>query len=497
MSITTPTPVTDPEELPTRRGTPGRRRAHPADVHPSSSATAVVDEFAMPVQPGWVPRRRRLLDRMGYYVPAATGAPTTTRQAEILNPAIIAAPMQFQGLLSGVETLSKTPATHDPIQAYRDGKVDSPNVCTLGDVGTRKSTLMKSGYVLRPLGLLERRMVVVDIKSAGPSAGCGEYTATAETVGVTPIRCEIGDSQSSRLNLLDPKLRLTREGTSGAGAIGVLLQAAAILNDNTELTRFEKKAVRAALKRAEAHVAELGRDVTVMDVLPYLGNVDDIDEFRGLPLHAKELMFTAGYGVRVLLERLPEEMPGLFDGDTINTVKLGEKATFFDFSQLPEEGPARSIGMMLANAWTIGSIRASGGKFRTNFCVDEGWFLVGGPMGKVIRSNAKLSRALGMSNIVNLHHPSDVPADDPAIAFIKEAGTLHLFRQSKRDDAEMVATLAGLKPGAVEQLMTLPAGQYFTKVGLQAETRVRHVRSSVEARIADTSQGLMGDEAGA
>ncbi len=90
-----------------------------------------------------------------------------------------------------------------------------------------------------------------------------------------------------------------------------------------------------------------------------------------------------------------------------------------------------------------------------------------------------------------------MPADDPAIAFIKEAGTLHLFRQSKRDDAEMVATLAGLKPSAVEQLMPLPAGQYFTKVGLQADTRVRHVRSSVEARITYTWQGLMGDEAGA
>ena len=495
MSITIRTPVDEPAELPSRRSTLGRRRTQPAA--PDTTSAVVVDEFAMPEQPGWVPRRNRLLDRMGYYVPASAGAPTTTRQAEILNTAIIAAPMQFQGLLSGVETLSKTPATNDQIQAYKDGKVESPNVCTLGDVGVYKSTLMKCDYVLRPLTLAGRRVIVVDIKPAGPSAGCGEYTATAEEIGVQPIRCEIGDPTSSTLNLCDPKLRLTREGTTGAGAIGILLQAAAILNENTELDRFEKKAVRAALKRAEAHVAELGRDVTVMDVLPYLGNVDDVDDFRTLPTHAKDAMFMAGYGVRVLLERLPEELPGLFDGDTSKSVKLGEKATFFDFSQLPEDGPARSIGMMLANAWTIGSIRASGGKFRTNFCVDEGWFLVGGPMGKVIQANSKVSRANGMSNIVNLHHPSDVPAHDPAIAFIKEAGTLHLFRQSKRDDAEMVANLAGLKPGAVEQLMTLPAGQHFKKVGTAAETRVRHVRSSLEARVTDTSQGLMGAREGA
>lgn len=489
MSIDTAALVDEAEELPSRRSVLGKRRPVKGEVEP---AKPVIDEFALPEQRGWVPHRRRLLDKMGYYQPVAAGAPTTTRQAEILNPAIIAAPMQFEGLLSGVETLAKTPATNDQIQAYADGLVDSPNVCTLGDVGVRKSTLMKCDYVLRPLTLEGRRVVVVDIKVAGPSAGYGEYTPLAETIGETPIRSEIGDPDSCRLNLLDPKLRLTREGTAGAGAIGVLQQAAAILNDNQELDRFEKKAVRAALKYAEAHVAELGRDVTVMDVLPYLGNIDDIPEFAALPSHAKDVMFMAGYGVRVLLERLPEEMPGLFDGDTSSKVKLGQKATFFDFSQLPEEGPARSIGMMLANAWTLGTIKASGGKFRTNFCVDEGWFLVGGPMGKVIRSNSKLSRALGMSNIVNLHHPSDVPADDPAIAFIKEAGTLHLFRQSKRDDAEMVASLAGLKPGAVEQLMTLPAGQHFKKVGLAAETRVRHVRSSIEARVTDTSQGLIG-----
>ncbi|WP_202567714.1 hypothetical protein [Agreia sp. COWG] len=455
----------------------------------------MVDEFALPDPVGWVPKRSRLLDRIGFYVPTVAGAPTTTRQAEILNPAVIAAPMQFQGLLSGVETLAKTPSTNDQIQAYADGLVDSPNVCTTGDVGVGKSTLMKCDFVLRPMGLKGRRVVVVDIKPFGPSAGYGEYTPLAEEIGEEPIRFEIGDPDSSRLNLLDSRLRLTREGTSGSGAVGVLQQAAAVLNDNVELDRFEKKAVRTALRLAEAQANEKGREVTVMDVLPFLGNIDDIPEFRPLPAKAQDVMFMAGYGVRVLLERVPEELPGLFDLETSKKVKLGQKATFFDFSQLPEDGPARSIGMMLTNAWTLGTIKASGGKFRTNFCVDEGWFLVGGPMGKVMRSNAKLSRALGLSNIVNLHHVSDVPPDDPAIAFIKEAGTLYLYRQSKRDDAEMMASLAGLKPGGVEQLMTLPKGQYYKKMGLAAETRVRHVRSATETRITDTTMGLLGAEA--
>lgn len=453
-----------------------------------------VDEFALPERKGWSAKRGRFLDRIGFYTPAAPGAPTTTRQAEILNTAVIAAPMQFQGLLSGVETLAKTPATNDQVQAYAENLVDSPNVCNLGDVGVGKSTLMKTDFVLRAITLKGRRVVVVDIKPYSPSSGHGEYTPVAEEARVTPLRFEIGDPDSFCLNLCDSRLRQTREGTVGAGAVGVLQQAAAVLNDNVELDRFEKKALRVALKAAEAAVAERRREeVTVMDVLPFLGNIDDIAEFTALPPKAQDVMFMSGYGVRVLLERLPEELPGLFEEETSKGVKLGEKATFFDFSQLPEDGPARSIGMMLANAWTLGTIRASGGKFRTNFCVDEGWFLVGGPMGKIIQANAKLSRALGLSNIVNLHHVSDVPEGDPAIAFIKEAGTLNLFRQSKRNDAEMVADLAGLKPGGAEQLMTLPKGQYFKKMGLAAETRVRHVRSTVETRITDTTAGLLGE----
>lgn len=463
-------------------------------VDTTATSTDAADELARPERKGWTAKRGRFLDRIGFYVPSAAGAPTTTRQAEILNTAVVAAPMQFQGLLSGVETLAKTPSTNDQVQAYGEGLVDSPNVCNLGDVGVGKSTLMKTDFLFRVLTLRGRRVVVVDIKPYGPSAGYGEYTPAAEEARVTPLRFEIGDPDSSRLNLCDSRLRQGREGTTGAGAIGVLQQTAAVLNDNVELDRFEKKATRAALKQAEAAVAERGRtEITVMDVLPFLGNIDDIPEFKALPAKAQDAMFWAGYGVRVLLERLPEEMPGLFDGETSKKVKLGEKATFFDFSQLPEDGPARSIGMMLANAWTLGSIRSSGGKFRTNFLVDEGWFLVGGPMGKVIRSNAKLSRALGLSNVVNLHHVSDIPEGDPAIAFIKEAGTLNLFRQSKRDEAEMVADLAGLKPGGAEQLMTLPKGQYFKKMGLAAETRVRHVRSSTEIRITDTTAGLLGE----
>jgi hypothetical protein len=72
--------------------------------------------------------------------------------------------------------------------------------------------------------------------------------------------------------------------------------------------------------------------------------------------------------------------------------------------------------------------------WRTNFIAEEGWHLLGGPGGKVIRSKSKLSRGLGVSIVSALHHISDVPAGSEAIAMIKEAQTLHLFRQEHDDD---------------------------------------------------------------
>jgi hypothetical protein len=451
----------------------------------------LVDEHGFPIREerGWVPPRKKLRARMGYYEPAGRGAPSTSRQVEILNTAVVAAPIQFQGLLSGVETLSSTPSVNDQFEAYRRNLVESPNVCTIGDVGVGKSTLMKCDYTLRPLTLKGRRVVVIDIKAYKSGADYGEYGPVAAAIGVDPVRFAIGDPDGSTLNLLDPMLRQTQQVPSITGMVLIVQQAAAVLNDNMELDRFEKKAIRVAVAHAAAATREAGRTPTILDVIEHLGNVD-VPEFAGLPTQAKDTMFMAGYGAQVLLERLPEEMPGLFDGDTSTNVRLDNKATFFDFSQLPEDGPARSIGMMLANAWTLGSIRAGGTDWQTNFCVDEGWFLVGGPMGKVIRSNSKLSRSLGLSNVVNIHHVADIPQDDPAIAFIKEAGTLHLFRQSKRDDAETAAAIGGLRPGAVEFLMTLPKGQHFKKVGIAAETRVAHTRSDLERLITDTTHAM-------
>ena len=73
---------------------------------------------------------------------------------------------------------------------------------------------------------------------------------------------------------------------------------------------------------------------------------------------------------------------------------LHPKLTTFDVSALPEDGPSTAMVMVVANAWLMGMLTHDRG-WRTNFIAEEGWHLLGGPGGRVIRSKSKLSRGLG------------------------------------------------------------------------------------------------------
>jgi hypothetical protein len=84
--------------------------------------------------------------RNGFYAPAFQGAPTTTRQAEILNTALIAAPTGVEGVAAGRDVLSQTAISKDPITDYNSTprRITSTNVLVVGDVGAGKSAYTKT-----------------------------------------------------------------------------------------------------------------------------------------------------------------------------------------------------------------------------------------------------------------------------------------------------------------------------------------------------------------
>ncbi|MDN5769166.1 MAG: hypothetical protein L0H78_25615, partial [Humibacillus sp.] len=82
-----------------------------------------------------------------WYAPVTAPAPTTTRQAEILNPALVASPTDDEGVAIGRDLLSNSPVAHDPFTAYQRKVITSPSVIVLGLIGSGKSSLLKTVYV--------------------------------------------------------------------------------------------------------------------------------------------------------------------------------------------------------------------------------------------------------------------------------------------------------------------------------------------------------------
>jgi len=129
--------------------------------------------------------------------------------------------------------------------------------------------------------------------------------------------------------------------------------------------------------------------------------------------------------------------------------------------------------------------------WRTNFIAEEGWHLLGGPGGKVIRSKSKLSRGLGVSIVAAIHHISDIPPTSEAIAMIKEAQTIHLFRQEHDDDIADCVRYFNLEASNAAALGALPQGDHLLKVGTHKEIRVHHRRTTREEHFTATDAAML------
>jgi len=111
--------------------------ADPADPGPGGMGPGIV--FLPPRGPKVHTGRP---GRRGWLKVRREGAPTTTRQAEVLNTAIIGSPGDERGVVIGTDRLSAAMFAHDQFTAYAAGTITSPNVCVLGMVGAGKSALL-------------------------------------------------------------------------------------------------------------------------------------------------------------------------------------------------------------------------------------------------------------------------------------------------------------------------------------------------------------------
>ena len=166
-------------------------------------------------------------------------------------------------------------------------------------------------------------------------------------------------------------------------------------------------------------------------------------------------------------------------------------ATVFDVSQLPDDGPAIPTVMAVGHMWLLGRLRREHG-FVTNVVYEEGWHMIGGPSARLVRSNQKLSRALGISNVFVMHKGTDIPKDSPGYTVVQEAQTVYAFRQDRLEDALWAQETFGFAPDTADVLMNLNPGNCVFKYASNPETHIQHIRSDWEEAVTDTDEGMAG-----
>jgi hypothetical protein len=413
--------------------------------------------------------------------------PTTTRQAEVLCTAISAPPTTVEGLVNGIDLTTGQPIYHDPFTAYEKKVVSSPNVVVLGDLGKGKSSLLKTVYIVRQLTFRNRRAVVADRKDQN---GEGEFSEICRQLGGRPIRFELGGS-GSRINLLDPVIDVSAATTTQVAGQLQLLRAVVETASGRPVDSWQGAALRSAHLRALHKAGEGGRVPVLEDVVKALAEPPPPEKFGQLDSpHARQNWADAALTMRFDLERLiGDDLAGLFDGPTSPDVALTGRLTSFDLSQLPADGPAIPLVMTVLNTWLTNLLRRERG-WQTTFVAEEGWHLAEGVGARIFQRNSKLSRGIGLANVVALHHVSDIPPDSPAISILQEAGTAYLYAQGRPSDAQRCVDLFSLPTHLLDDLMALPQGMCLLKIDTAAPVAMQHLRSEWEVAITDTDAAM-------
>jgi hypothetical protein len=214
-------------------------------------------------------------------------------------------------------------------------------------------------------------------------------------------------------------------------------------------------------------------------------------EFTDLSVSVRDDLHRSGMNVYYRLsELLDTGLTGLFDGPTSTDVNFDRRLTTFDISQLPEDGPAVSLVMAVANVWLLGILKRNKARYKTNVIAEEGWHLVGGPGGRLFPFEPETCPRPGPVDGRNFHHASDIPKDSTARTVIKEAQTPHLPPRPGEDVADCM-TLFNLQEGSRPLLTDLHQGHHLLKISNRREIHVQHVRSAIEERLTNTDNAMM------
>jgi hypothetical protein len=398
-----------------------------------------------------------------------------------------------EGVLIGQDAWSGAGFVYDPWVLYRQGVLTNPNVVLAGVVGRGKSTLAKS---------IATRSIAFGRKCYVPGDPKGEWSAVSRSVGGQAIA--LGDGTHARLNPLDegprPKLLTNPEGGSDELSDGAWGQM--VRQRRCELLRSISEA---ALGRSMAPV-ELTALFTALDdavrensvaTLPHVVTTmfEPLGDVAG---SSRAQLLDDGREVAHALSRLVGgDLGGLFDGPS--TVRFDPDLPMVSLDLSRIQGSDAKIGLVMtcASSWMEAALQDSAGGQRW-VVYDEAWRVLKQPaLLARMQSQWKLSRALGIANLMVIHRLSDLDAvgerdseaRNLALGLLADCSTKIIYAQESGEDAKTGASL-GLSSTEIDQLSSLVRGEGLWRVGERSFV-VRHVCTPGELALFDTNQRMV------
>ncbi|MDX3523282.1 ATP-binding protein [Streptomyces scabiei] len=411
----------------------------------------------------------------------------TTAVAAGAYPFLAEGGLGADGVYIGRDVHAEASFTFDPFTLY--GRVEgftNPNVLLAGVIGQGKSALAKS-FALRSIAHGYRVYVPCDPK--------GEWTPVARALGGTSIA--LGPGLPGRLNPLDAAPRpYSVSEADWAGEIRkrrlLLLGSLARTVLGRDLLPMEHTALDVALDAVVTQATAVPRTPRLGDIAAALNHPDQLDAAAGLMSgRLGEAARDLAHAMRRLVHG---DLAGMFDAPSTVAFDPTSPMLTIDLSRLGGSGDdtALVLAMTCASAWMESALTDPDGARRW-IVYDEAWRLMRHPgLLQRMQSQWKLSRGLGIANLMVIHRLSDLlTAGDAgsrgralAEGLLADCSTRIIYRQ-ETDQLHAAAALLGLTTVESEAIAHLNRGRGLWKVAGRSFI-VQHLLHPHELALFDT-----------
>jgi len=417
----------------------------------------------------------------------------TTAQIAGIYPFVVDSGLDAPGMFIGRHVWSGNSFVFDVFELYRQQVIENPNFAVFGEVGSRKSSLLKT---------LISRGSAFGYQAAVPCDPKGEYTRLARRLGCEPTY--IGPGMSTRLNPLDapPRPRGIHDhdwAREVKRARSSLLASLIETAKGMPLAPAEHTAIDLALDVVSRQITGATTDRWATPLLPQVLDAmtePSEDDCAGLPMTAVELR-DASRDATLTLRRLTNgALGGLFDGPTTSPLDFDKPIAVLNLERVQGSDEMIALIMTCAQGWMEAALMRQDGVQRY-VVYDECWRLMRfAGLVRRLSAQQKLARQWGCANAIVAHRISDLLSASPdsveiAKGLLAETSTRILYKQAT-DQVPATQEALGLTDVAADLLPRLDPGFALWLIGQRA-FYVEHVVGDLEIPVVLNGSKMHGE----